>query len=146
MPDKSCRWQGFDVSMVKRRKTTPTKGARLAALKRAQPRPPADDEGPDQHWDPHRPIGPDWKPRVPARPLPRPRVGGPPAQDPGDIRSDRYAMRMHPHLRAELVSLARQRGWKASQWIEKALIDAVNRERGSEVLDQIGRYRAESDE
>lgn len=120
--------------MVKRRKTTKPGG--LAALKRSQRR-PSDDDFEPVHYDPHRVVPPGWKPHVPPRAA---RVGGPPLQDPNDRRSERYAMRLHPDLRAEIATLARGRGWKVSQWIEKALIDAVNGERGGEVLDQIGRY------
>lgn len=49
-------------------------------------------------------------------------------------------MRLHPDLRSEMTRLARMQGWKMAQWIEKALIDAVNKENGRDVLDKIGRY------
>jgi hypothetical protein len=86
-----------------------------------------------------RRVGP--PPRVPARPMPRPfRVGGGPLQDPADLRSERYAMRLHPDLRDEMTRLARMEGWKLSQWIEKALVDATNVANGKAVVDRIGRY------
>ena len=47
---------------------------------------------------------------------------------------------MHPDLRDETTRLARMQGWKMSQWIEKALVDAVNDENGRDVVDRIGRY------
>ena len=131
--------------MVKRPKTKKPKAGGLAALAKL-PRQNEDEiDFPDPWASPGArmpPRPPGWKPRLPA-PLPpqlRPRVGGRPLQDPKDKREARYAMRMHENLMDEIVRNARRRGWKASQWIEKVLIDAVNNEAGSPVVDAIGRY------
>src|SRR5664279_1696070 len=101
--------QGLDDIMVKRVKRRPSPKLKgLAALPRRRG---------DDYWATHElvqmPAGKNARP--PARPF---RVGGGPLQDPADLRSERYAMRMHPDLRDEMTRLARMQGWKMSQWIE----------------------------
>jgi hypothetical protein len=121
--------QGFNDIMVKTKKTkkAPKPGG-LASLPRVRP-----NEDDLEAW----PVpAPHPRPPVPARP----RVGGRALQDPEDLRSERYGMRLHPDLRSEMTRLARMQGWKMAQWIEKSLIDAVNKENGRDVLDKIGRY------
>lgn len=124
--------------MVKRGKTTSAKPAKrgLASLsgERQDEKEYIDNSPPRSGIAP-----PGFKPRVPPRPE-RPRVGGLALQDPADLRSERYGMRLHPDLRFEMTRLARQRGWKLAQWIEKALIEAVNAQCGFEKLDMIGRH------
>lgn len=80
--------------------------------------------------------------RPPARPvIPGRHPGGRPLIDPADLRSERYGMRLHPDLRDEVERLARLDGLKMAGWIERSMIEAVNKARGSEVLDKIGRYK-----
>jgi hypothetical protein len=121
------------VKLAKTRTSPKLKG--LAALPRTR----------DDYWETHDapPTTTGENARPPARPMPRPfRVGGGPLQDPNDLRSERYAMRLHPDLRDEMTRLARMEGWKLSQWIEKSLVDATNAANGRVVVDRIGRYLA----
>ncbi|MBX9826535.1 MAG: hypothetical protein K2Y27_16290 [Xanthobacteraceae bacterium] len=140
--------------MVKRAKTKkPKKAGGLAELVKL-PR-QREDEFDVEYPDPWAPPGkllpprpPGWRPRLPG-PLPpqlRPhRVGGRPLQDPNDKRNARFAMRMHDDLMAEAQRNARRRGWKVSQYFEKVLIDAVNADAGTPVVDAIGRYLQRDD-
>jgi len=115
--------------MVKR-PTTPPKG--LAAMRRDRQRDP-------DHVEP----GPGVR-RVPPRPdYPNPRKpGGQPLADPLDARQSRLGMRLHEDLRRELELLAREDGLRLSTFVEKVLIDGVNRRRGRDILDRLGRYRS----
>ncbi len=58
----------------------------------------------------------------------------------GDRREARYALRIHPDLKAELGRLARSTGVKVSTIVERAIIKAVNDSAGKPVVDAIGRY------
>jgi hypothetical protein len=125
--------------MVKKTKTPPKRG--LASLRGDRGDPP-DADGPDEFS--RFSLGKRTKPpRPPERPIiPGRHAGGRPLIDPDDLRSERYGMRMHPDLRAEVERLARLDGLKMAGWIERAMIDMVNKACGSEILDKIGRYKA----
>jgi hypothetical protein len=71
---------------------------------------------------------------------------GHPAKDPGDLRTARTAMRLHPDLVAELDLAAREARMNRSVYVERILVNflnmhAANRERPP--LDDIGRYLSE---
>ena len=68
----------------------------------------------------------------------RPR--GRPPGDPEDLRTERVAVRAHKDLVNELNHLAREQGVTRSVMIERLLIDFVNDEARSEIVDMIGRY------
>jgi hypothetical protein len=123
--------------MVKKpKKPAAKKASGLASLRG---RPPEDEYQDIPDYPPEaytrRPGEPQSPLRLP-RPVRLPRIG-----DPEDYRTERYGMRIHPDLRAELEALAREEGFRLSQWIERVLIDAVNRARGRDVLDRVGRRR-----
>ena len=124
--------------MVKRRKTAKAKPSGLASLPQGR----QDERRFDDDFDPdlgHRRTGPGGATlRVPRMY----RVGGAPLQDPKDKRLARFAMRMHPDLIDSVAQLARSKGWKVSQLVEKTLIDLVNGESKRPIVDQIGRYIA----
>ena len=63
-----------------------------------------------------------------------------PRGDPADNKTARYALRLHPDLLHEATELARSRGQKLSQLIERALIEVVNDAQKRPILDPIGRY------
>lgn len=71
--------------------------------------------------------------------VPRGRPKGITVGDPADFRTARFGMRIHPDLKEEIEAQARKEGFRFSQWIERVLVDGVNRARGREVLDKIGR-------
>ena len=118
--------------MVKK-PSLPPKG--LAAMRRERKR---------EDFEDPAPTGKPAVRRVPPRPeYPNPRKpGGQPLTDPGDARDSRLGMRLHPDLRYELELLAREDGLKLSTAVEKLLIGAVNRRRGRDILDRLGRYRS----
>lgn len=141
--------------MVKRAKTPKRKKVTpLAEL--ARRRPPEEAPEPnypeEDEYDPSvypgrtiEPLPKGWRPRIPGELPPQlrvrlHRVGGAPLQDPLDKREARYALRLHQDLMAEVAAMARARGWKVSQLIEKTLIDLVNSDRKTPIVDQIGRY------
>jgi hypothetical protein len=135
--------------MVKRRKTQKRRKTGLASLP---------GERQDHAWEtrqydiavhgpniaPGKLLGPppaDWRPpRIPRASWRPTRSGGGPLLDPDDRREARYGLRLHADLLAEVAKLARARGWKTSQLIEKTLIDLVNAGRKKPVVDGIGRH------
>jgi hypothetical protein len=68
------------------------------------------------------------------------RKKGRPSFDPGDLRSIRFACRMHPDLYGEIARYARLSGINRSIWVEKVLIAEINLQSGQDVLDPVGRY------
>jgi hypothetical protein len=68
----------------------------------------------------------------------RPR--GRPRGDPDDLRTERIAVRAHKDLVNELNFLSRHKGVTRSVLIERLLIDLVNDEARTIVVDAIGRY------
>ena len=111
----------------------PKKPGGLASL--VNQRQSEEDIAPDYPEEAYTQIRTD--PLAPRRGLPRPLP--PRLKDPEDLRTERYGLRLHPDLRLEMESLARAEGFKLSQWIERALVDTVNRVHGRHVLDRIGR-------
>lgn len=69
---------------------------------------------------------------------PKPR--GRPPGDPDDIRTERIAIRVHPHLLFELNVQARIQGVSRSVLIERLLIRLVNDHHRRTLMDPIGRY------
>jgi hypothetical protein len=68
--------------------------------------------------------------------------GRPPA-DPGDLRTERMALRLHPDLMYELGVATREAGTNKSLFIERLLINHLNDRlvrRAATPLDVIGRY------
>ncbi|MBX9847409.1 MAG: hypothetical protein K2Z80_37085 [Xanthobacteraceae bacterium] len=148
--------QGFDDGMVKRAKTKKPARKKAGGLAALAKLPRQDENEFEAYPDPWAPPGkgppprpPGWKSRLPG-PLPpnlRPhRIGGAPLQDPEDRRDAHFAMRMHENLMEALRRNSRRRGWKVSQYVEKILIDAVNAEAGSPIVDAVRRYRSPQDQ
>lgn len=70
------------------------------------------------------------------------RMGRPPL-DPGDLRTERIAMRLHADLADEVGKAAREAGTNKSLWVERVLINAINAlllSRGERPVDAIGKY------
>ncbi len=73
----------------------------------------------------------------PKRPMGRPPL------DPGDLRTERIAIRLHPDLYEEVGKAARDAGTNKSLWVEGAVINAINAllmSRGKRPVDRIGKY------
>ena len=73
---------------------------------------------------------------------------GRPASDPDDVRSERTALRMHPHLQHELSAAAREAGITRSLLIEQILLAAINQRlmsRRARLLDGIGKYMSDEE-
>jgi hypothetical protein len=71
---------------------------------------------------------------------------GRPAADPGDLRTARTAMRLHPDLVAELDMAARENRVNRSVYVERILVNFLNmhaERRERPPLDDIGRYLTE---
>ncbi|MBB5046965.1 hypothetical protein HNR60_001714 [Rhodopseudomonas rhenobacensis] len=75
------------------------------------------------------------------KPAKKPSEGGPgrPRVDPGDLRTDRIAFRIHPDLTAELNKVARLNGEVRTAFIERLMIATINNTWGYDILDAIGR-------
>src|SRR6202165_1329550 len=68
------------------------------------------------------------------------------AADPGDLRTARTAMRLHPDLVAELDMAAREARCNRSLYVERILVNFLNmhaERRERPPLDDIGRYLSE---
>lgn len=82
---------------------------------------------------------PDWRPAGPAP------GGGRPRLPDDDIKSVRYAIRMHADLKREIEGLARADGLLLSVWLNHLLVRTVNERHRHEVLDLFGKYRSGRD-
>ena len=77
-------------------------------------------------------------PAVNADGTPRGKPGKPPR--PGEVRSDRLIMRMHPDLLGILSERAREKGLTRSQYVEQILIGWVRLDPRNRRIDMIGKY------
>lgn len=74
--------------------------------------------------------------------MPAKKPAGRPPIDPENLRTVRFSFRLHPDLYSEMQRQAFVKGQHLSIYVERAVIDAVHRDVGEQILTPIGRYTA----